>query len=491
MKRFSKTDVFGLAILALAIVFRFQDLSLRPFHHDEGVNGFFLTRLLREGAFKYDPSNYHGPTLYYLTLPVVALFGLSDEAVRGTTAFFGTLTVLVLWRFLRPLGSVFALSAMALLATSPGAVFFSRYFIHESLFVAFTLCALAAAPARNAQQRWRFMGAGLVLGLLFATKETAFVSVGAMAGGAVIAAGLVEGRSPLALARAMGPYLREHAEKFMHGFLAFVAAAGLMYSSFFRNPQGVLDAFRTFTFWTKTAVHEHENPWNQHLLWLKEADPALIYLGLSGVVLALLLRRSFVGVMAAVWTILMFSAYSVVGYKTPWLGLNMLLPLAITSGYLLHEVAGLRLLSGRLSLGPAAVLIAAAATGLSATQSYDLERTNYDNEVHPYIYAHTQRSFLEFVDVVEARADALGTGKDTGIAVFAPENWPLAWYLRDYTKTGYWGEFKSDVNVDMYVGSLAQDAPLALKLGSGFDRIGPYNMRGVVDLVLYARKVSP
>ena len=40
-------------------------------HHDEGVNGFFLTNLVRNAEYKYDPSNYHGPTLYYLTLPFV------------------------------------------------------------------------------------------------------------------------------------------------------------------------------------------------------------------------------------------------------------------------------------------------------------------------------------------------------------------------------------------------------------------------------------
>lgn len=491
MKRLSKTDILGLAILALAVVFRFQDLPLRPFHHDEGVNGFFLTRLLREGAYRYDPSNYHGPTLYYFTLPVVALFGLSDATVRGTTAFFGALTVLGLWRFLSPLGSVFALTSMVLLATSPGAVFFSRYFIHESLFVAFTLAALALAPSRRGQESWRFIGAGAALGLLFATKETAFVSAGAILGGVLSAAWLVEGASPLAIARAIPPYARERADDLMNAFLAFLATAGLMYSSFFRNPQGVLDAFRAFAFWTRTAVRDHDNPWNQHFLWLKDGDPVLLGLGLAGVALALWLRRSFVGVMAGVWTLLLFTAYSVVRYKTPWLDLNMLLPLAIAAGYLIHEIAGRRPLAGRLSLLPLAIFVALGAAGFSATMSCDLEMKHYDDETEPYVYAHTQRSFLEFVRQIKTRAAALGTGTDTGIAVFAPENWPLPWYLRDYTKTGYWGELKSDVNVDMYVCSLAQDAPMALRLGDGFDRIGPYNMRGVVDLVLYARKVSP
>jgi uncharacterized protein (TIGR03663 family) len=491
MKRFSKTDVIALAVLGLAAFLRFQDLSLRPFHHDEGVNGFFLTRLVREGVYKYDPGNYHGPTLYYLALPLVGLLGLSDAAVRGTTAIFGLLAVFALWRLLARESAALALAAMALLATSTGAVFFSRYFIHEMLFVAFTLFTLAAAPSRHGQERWRFLATGLCLGLLFATKETAFVSVLALVGGALAAAWLVEGTSPLALAREVKPPALRHAEDLLHGALAFVTSAGLLYSSFFRNPGGVLDAFRTFAFWTKTAVRDHENPWYQHLAWLKEGDPVLIYLGFAGIGLAFALRRSFIAVLASVWTILLFVAYGVVKYKTPWLGLNMLLPLAITSGYLMSELASVRLLSGRLSLKPVAMVLTLAAAGFSATQSWDLETRNYDDEAHPYLYAHTQRSFIAFVRLIEERAAAIGPGKDAGIAVFAPENWPLPWYLRDYRNAGYWGEFKTDVNVDLYVGSVEQDPQISLKLGDGFERFGPYNMRGVVNLMLYARKVHP
>ena len=491
MKRLSKAQLTALAVLAVAIFLRCQDLSLRPFHHDEGVNGFFLTRLWREGAFKYDPSNYHGPTLYYLSLPLVALIGLSDAAVRGTTVIFGLLTVFALWRLLSRVSAPMALSGMALLATSVGAVFFSRYFIHEALFVAFTLLAVAAAPWPGNLQRWRFVSTGLFLGLLFATKETAFVSVGAIVAGAIVAAWTTRGLSPLALARGIRPFVLEHAENLLNALLAFVTSAGLLYSSFFRNPVGVLDAFRTFAFWTKTATRDHANPWYQHLSWLREADPVLIYLGLLGVVLALVLRRSFLAVMAAVWALLLVAAYGVVKYKTPWLGLNMLLPLSITAGYVFHELSRIAFLQGRLSLRPVAIALTLVAAGFSATKSLDLETKTYDDETHPYLYAHTQRALLPFVQLIKDRADALGTGRGTAIAIFAPENWPLAWYLRDYTKTGYWGEFKTDVNVDMYVASVEQDPQMALKTGSGFERFGPYNMRGVVNLTLYAKKVNP
>ena len=43
-----------------------------------------------------------------------------------------------------------------------------------------------------------------------------------------------------------------------------------------------------------------------------EADPALIYLGFAGMFFALVLRRSFLAVMASVWALLLFFAYGVV-----------------------------------------------------------------------------------------------------------------------------------------------------------------------------------
>ena len=49
MKPLPKTSLVALLILAVAAALRVQNLALRPFHHDEGVNGFFLARLDGEG----------------------------------------------------------------------------------------------------------------------------------------------------------------------------------------------------------------------------------------------------------------------------------------------------------------------------------------------------------------------------------------------------------------------------------------------------------
>src|SRR5215813_13074407 len=168
----------ALIIIVVAAALRLYALELKPMHHDEGVNGFFLTNLIRNGIYKYDPSNYHGPTLYYLTLPSIVLFGLSTFAVRLVTALFGIATVALILGLRRHLGTIGALFAAALLAVSPGSVFYSRYFIHEELFVFFTLgIVVAVLHYFETRKTFYLMLAFASAALLFATKETAFVSV--------------------------------------------------------------------------------------------------------------------------------------------------------------------------------------------------------------------------------------------------------------------------------------------------------------------------
>ncbi|KXJ98379.1 MAG: Dolichyl-phosphate-mannose-protein mannosyltransferase [Acidobacteria bacterium OLB17] len=143
-----KPDVLWLcasaAITVAAFLFRFYDLTLKPLHHDEGVNGFFLTTLFRTGVYKYDPANYHGPTLYYISLFFSKIFGLNTFAVRASVAVFGVLTVVLVFYLKRYLGRIGSLSAALFLALSPGMTYISRYFIHETFF---TFCTLAIVVA--------------------------------------------------------------------------------------------------------------------------------------------------------------------------------------------------------------------------------------------------------------------------------------------------------------------------------------------------------
>ena len=131
-------------VTMIAAFLRFFRLDLKPLHHDEGVNGFFLTNLVRDGVYRYDPANYHGPTLYYIALPFVKLFGLKTIPIRASVAIFGVLTVMLVFFLKRYIGKAGSIVAALFLALSPGMVYISRYFIHEIFFVFLSLAIVVA-----------------------------------------------------------------------------------------------------------------------------------------------------------------------------------------------------------------------------------------------------------------------------------------------------------------------------------------------------------
>ncbi len=138
--RFDLSWLISCAVVtAVATFLRFFMLGLKPFHHDEGVNGFFLTNLFRDGVYKYDPANYHGPTLYYITLGFTKIFGLETIPVRASVAIFGVLMVVLAFFLRRYIGKIGALSSAVFLTLSPGMVYISRYYIHEIFFVFLSL----------------------------------------------------------------------------------------------------------------------------------------------------------------------------------------------------------------------------------------------------------------------------------------------------------------------------------------------------------------
>src|SRR6266851_6134549 len=175
----------SLSILFVGAFLRLYNLSLVPLHHDEGVNGNFLVTLVREGKYAYNPENYHGPTLYFFSaiIPWIARFfggkafadnyGLTTFNIRLVTAAFGVGTIWLALLLRKRIGTIGALAAAGLLAISPGAVYLSRYFIHESLFVFFTLGIVVAVLKYYDSGRAAYLIlASISAALMVATKET-------------------------------------------------------------------------------------------------------------------------------------------------------------------------------------------------------------------------------------------------------------------------------------------------------------------------------
>src|ERR1051326_3896793 len=326
-------------ILLAAAILRFGNLTLKPLHHDESVNGFFLLRLLHRGFYQYDPSNYHGPTLYYLAAITSGLnafvhgkAGLDTFAIRAVPALFGVGTVWLILALRRRIGSIAATSAALLVALSPGAVYFSRDFIHETPFVFFTLAMVVAALRYDdTRHRRDLMLAATSAALLFATKETAVISMAVVLFAYLGAGVYVSMRQSAQFGEAVHDVrvrLRDlygNAGVWLLAVSLFVVVSGVLYSSFLTNfPKGIYDAVRTFKIWSGTAVSANQHVWYAYLQWLAKEEPLILVLGTMGAILALFRACSRFAVFVGLWWIGLLLAYSTLAYKTPWLTLNMI-----------------------------------------------------------------------------------------------------------------------------------------------------------------------
>jgi uncharacterized protein (TIGR03663 family) len=488
-------------VAAIAMFLRFYELPLKPLHHDEAVNTLFLTALVRPPHhYQYDPANYHGPTLFYLGWLSTVLFGVTTFAIRFVTALAGLVAVLLILSLRRQIGAVGALVAASLTALSPGAVYFSRYFIHEMLLVCFTLGTVVAAVMWLNRARSLFLYlAAASAGLMFATKETAIISAAVLVAAAAGAAGLFELRSaarhggPAASLRHLSSIFsawrrvsRRHLLLFAQAIGLFLAVNLLFFTSLFTHWQGATDAVNTFAFWTNTGTTHHVRQWHTYLNWLSQEELPLLLLGTAGAGLALWRAENRFAVFAALWTVGILAAYSVIPYKTPWLVLNVIAPLAITAGY-----ASELLWQSRRVLPRAAVTVAAVVVvGVVSYQTVVLNFSRYDDDRYPYVYAHTHRELLALVDEIR-RLRTHNPG--ITIAVTSEDQFPLSWYLRDYP-VGYYGR-PIMTNDPLVVGSVKQRETLERVLGDRYERLGSYRLRPGVRLVLYARrdlrKVAP
>ena len=504
------------SIVLIGSFLRLFKLTMVPLHHDEGVNGNFLVTLVRQGKYFYDPQNYHGPTLYYFSaiipwvvrffggIPAGNVYGLTTFNIRLVTAVFGIGTIVLALCLRNRLGTIGALSAAALIAISPGSVYLSRYFIHESLFVFFTLAIVVAALRYwDTANSLYLVLASVSAALMVATKETWIMN------GPVLLIALVMTVVYVLVREVMrrdssfaefGDQITATIERFggwipiititLVVFAVFILVNVFFYSSFFTNyPKGVSDALKTLNLW-RQRTHEHEHPWYQYAYWLLWEEGVVFVLAAFGAMIAVLKGNHRLGLFVALWSWGLLAAYSLVGYKTPWISLNFIVPMALASGYTIEVVyQALRGLNQARLLIFAGLLIA----GYCSVQLYQLNFIHYDDDQLPYVYAHTKRQMLAMLDEIDRLARKNGTGGDTGIAIVSPDYWPLPWYFRDYNKVGYYQQIVP-TNEAIIIGSMAQADQLKASYGDRYVQVdsgadgGAYPLRPGVDLVLYVRR---
>jgi uncharacterized protein (TIGR03663 family) len=201
----------------------------------------------------------------------------------------------------RFLGSTAALAAAAFATVSPGFVFFSRYFIHEILFVFFSLGTIVAWLWYRSTGKPRYlMLASASAALLFTTKETWIITAAVWLIAIPCTIGYLRLRKR---ANEAPPWLPEPAASSVPGSATklyvkaaaiFVAISVLLYCSFFVNPRGILDSVLTFTYWTKTGQNGiYNRDWTTYFYWLWQEEGPILVLGAVGTLVTLVRARSY------------------------------------------------------------------------------------------------------------------------------------------------------------------------------------------------------
>ncbi|MFO1448933.1 MAG: TIGR03663 family protein [Opitutaceae bacterium] len=427
-------------ILVLAAWLRLDDLGSRPMHADEANQAVKLGELLERGQYRFDPYDHHGPTLYYLALVPAWLRGehtlaeLTETTVRLTPALVGTASVLLLALLLIPLGWTPAWVAALLFAVAPAAVYYSRYFVQETLLLGFTLLTLLAGVRWRATRADRWIGvAGVGLGLMQATKASAplFVVVAALV--CLATRGLRDERRSEAAESGQAPRMLR-ATVLALAIAALVA--GVFYSSFLTHFAGLKDAVATYLPMAGRVSSEaggHDKPvwyyvslfWRQRIggyVW--DQTPFLVLVALGGVEV---IRRR----VRAEWRVFAYGlalacCLSAVPYKTPWVVIH-LLPAGCGIAAIWPGRWGQR---GGWRAGVALLVVAGVTVwqGLQVRQAVFLRPADPRN---PLAYVHSSPD----VKKVAALAAKAGPGP---IKVISEEYWPLPWYLRTRAEVGYW-----------------------------------------------------
>ncbi len=458
------------AIVVLAalatLAARWPGLGLRPMHCDEAVHALKFEQLWHGGDYRYDPHEYHGPALYYLTLPVVWLAGVQDFGqlqewmLRLVPLLCAAGGVALLALLIDGLGAGAAVWAALFLAASPALTFYSRYYIQESLLVFFTAALLACGWRyyRSRRPVWALL-AGVALGLMHATKETFVIALGAMLAALVL---LLWPRRATAPAQRPGRHVVRW--PLIAGGLLAISVSAALYSNLLRHPQGILDSVLTYReYFTRAgAGGDHEQPWYYYLklltwtryghgpLW---SEGLLLGLGLLGAVVALL-RRHPSGHQAlprflALYTLLLIAVYSLIPYKTPWCALSFLYGLALLAG--MAVAAGLARLRRRWTQVALGLLVVAGLGHLAAQAQRACSRRWCADYHNPYVYAQPTFRVVELAGRIEELAALHPDRQAMRVNVIAPDYWPLPWYLRRLSAVGWYEQLPEQPDAPVVV----------------------------------------
>lgn len=501
----------GVALILTAViagaVLRGYRLDLRVVHGDEANQAVKTAWMLEGKPYRYDPNEHHGPTLYYLTYPLLRILGarsLADTEIweyRLVPALAGTLLIvmggLAAWHGGGPIA---AGVAAWMLALSNGTVFYSRYYIQETLLALFVVSGAWALLRiwRHPEDRLSWLGLGLAIGLAHATKETCiyFFAAGALAFACAWFYGRLTDRRSTA-ADGTGTIGPDQYKALMVNLALAAAAAAcvsvLFYTSFFSYLPGAWHSVAAYFAYIHRAGGQgssgiHDKPWHYYLHLLGWYQPMagprwsewpVLVLALVGGVDSFVRREKRSGLVSLptaatrflfLFMLLSFAAFSLTPYKTPW---NILTPLALCC--VLAGIGASRLLGGLRRLGGIPAVLAGMLVVLGAL-AWEGRQAWLGNFVYPadarnpYVYAHTTSAIRRLEERVYALSALHPDGPHMPVYVVRlnGDYWPLPWYFRRLDRVGYWTGIPDSLPVPVVIAGNEAAPQIAETLGTAY-----------------------
>jgi len=545
--------VSGIFLLVCFTIF--YNLEVRPLHHDEGINGWFIDGFIKSGKYKYSPKHYHGPTLFHLGRIFSKVLGLSTHTIRLIPAIFTLILCLTPLFLIKKWNKTAIITTGLLLAITPANLFYGRYAIHEMIFVSFfTVSALFLVLYFFQEVSIAIFFAGIFLACAAASKETVVVSFCAIFFGLFIASYFHKKEND---ETSVSSVLKERGKRLIPFTLLIILFFGLSYlvgllfvkklshlqniqpfliiffiallfgifkldyaldklpslsmeeikSRFswrkigepiiylgcfffatyiiFRvwfKPKELYEFFHSYVFYLDLGAVKtgHAKPWTYFWGLLFRYEWLVFLTAIGGAIVALVQRKKmdlfFLG-----WAVSILGAYSFISYKTPWIIINITVPLAFLGGCFIH------FLMENIKKKDLKVLVLLTFTMMATVtlfKSWALSHRIYNDIDNKYFYVHTQPSTHELERRLKTLLDA---NPDESLAIVSPEHWPFPFLLKDYDRVGYWGRIPENLDSKIILAQDKQHDDLPGYVVNTF-QFEKYVLRGGVNLELFYSK---
>ncbi len=500
--------VLFLLALGLGWMYRTTDLAKRPMHTDEAILGMKTLELMNTGRFQYDPHDYHGPFLHYATRLVASFSGwtadtLHEQDLRWVIVLFGMGLILVPVLASDVLGRLGSAIAALLIAVSPMMTYYSRYYIMEVPFALLTAFFMIAAWrwSQSKNVLWLIL-AGIVLGLMHATKETFILNIAAMFAGWAVAKVVVGSFELKRSSFSFGSKNRGLGWRAAIWLVVIVAAivSVTLYSNGFHDWQSVKESVLTYQYYVERAGGSgHEKPWHYYLtllfwrrnafLWTEALIGGLAILGMLNAFLNARRpshHRAFL-IFLSVYAVALLVGYSILPYKTPWSILCVDHAFALLAGVGVSGIFRIladhpffkTLVGGLLAAG---IYNLCHQTSLAIDYHFPQTRYAASEDHNPYVYSHTSPNLVLLAKHLHDLAALSPEGKDMSVQVIQSEQgWPLGWYLHDLKKVGYQAEIPTTVAAAVVITDVDKEPDVRAKLTGAYET-SLYGLRPGINL---------